>query len=77
MHKPDHADDKGGGREHDPAFEDVGVEVELGHDDGGEDAGCEGGSEREEDGALELGAADLGEVGEDDADDEGSFDAFS
>ena len=41
------------------------------------DAGGDGGAERPEDGALELVAADLGEVGEDDSDDERRFDAFA
>ncbi len=71
MHEPDHGEDEDGGGEHDPALEDVGVEVEAGDDDGYGDAGSDGGGESGEDGALELVAADFGEVGEDDADDEG------
>lgn len=44
VHEPDHADNKGRGGQHDPAFDDVGVEVEMGDEDGGEDAGDEGGA---------------------------------
>ncbi len=77
VHEPDHADDEDGGGEHDPAFEDVGVELSVGDDDGDADAGGDGGSEGPEDGALELATADLGEVGEDDADDQRRFHAFA
>ena len=41
------------------------------------DAGDDGGSECPEDGALQLVAADLGEVGEDDSDDQRCFDALA
>ena len=34
VHEPDHADDEDGRGEHDPAFDDVGVEVEVGDEDG-------------------------------------------
>ena len=77
VHEPDHADHKGRGGEHDPAFDDVGVEVQVGNEDGGEDAGDEGGAEAPKDGSFELVAADLREVGEDNADDERGFDAFA
>ena len=77
MHEPDHADDEGGGDEHDPAFEDVLVEVEVGDDDGDADAGGDGGAERVEDGPFELAALDFVEVGEDDSDDQRCFDTFA
>ena len=77
VHEPDHGDDEEGGGEHDPSLEDVGIEVEVGDDDGDSDAGGEGCSESPEDGALEFVATDFGEVGEDDADDERGFDAFA
>ena len=77
MHEPDHGDDKGGGGEHHPAFDDVGVELEARDKDGGDDGGGERGSDGVEDRAFELDATDFGEVGEDDADDQGGFDAFS
>ena len=54
-----------------------GLKWGVGEDDGDGDAGGDGGAEGPEDGALELGAADLGEVGEDDPDDQGGFDAFA
>ena len=70
VHEPDHADDECGCGEHDPALKDVGVDVGAGDDDGGGDAGSDGGAESPEDGFLEFGTADFGEVGKDDADDE-------
>ncbi len=70
MHEPDHADDKKGCGEHDPAFDDVGVVLGVGDDDGHGDAGSDGGSEGPEDGPLQLGPADLAEIGEDDSDDQ-------
>ena len=76
MHEPDHADDEGGGGEHDPAFEDVGVELGAGDDDGCRDAGGDGGTEGPEDGPLQLGPADLTQIGKDDAYDQRGFDTF-
>ena len=76
-HEPDHADDEDGGGEHDPAFDDVGVDVEAGDDGGYGYGGSDGCGESIEDGALELVAADFGQVREDDADDKGGFDAFA
>ena len=52
-------------------------ELGVGEDDGAEDAGGDGGAEGVEDGGLEDVVADLGQVGEDDADDERRFDAFA
>ena len=77
MHEPDHADNEDGCGQHNPAFDDVGVEVEAGDDDGDSDAGGDGGSECPEDGAFQLVAADLGEVGEDDAHDQRCFDPLA
>jgi hypothetical protein len=76
MHEPDHADDEDRGGEHDPAFEDVGVELGAGDDDCAADAGGDCRAEGPEDGGLKLGPANLGEIGEDDAHDERRFDAL-
>ncbi len=77
VHEPDHGNDEGGGGEHDPAFEDIGIEVGASDDDGAEDRGRDGRAERPEDRAFELRAANFGQVGEDDADDERGFDALA
>ena len=77
MHEPDHADDEDGGSEHDPAFEDVGVVRGVGQDDSSGDTGGYGRAQCPEDGALELGAADFAEVGEDDANDQRCFYSFT
>jgi len=77
VHEPDHAHHEDGSGEHDPAFDDVGVEVEVGDDDSDTDAGGYGGSESPEDASFQLVAANLGEVGEDDAHDQRCFDPLS
>ena len=77
VHEPDHGDNKGGGGEHDPTFENVGVETGAGDQDGAENGRGDGSAKRPEDGAFEFGTTDFGEVREDDADDERGFDAFS
>ena len=77
LHEPDDADDKDGGDEFDPAFDDVAVESGAGDDDCDRDGGGDGGTEGPEESFLEFVSTDFGEVSEDDADDQGCFDALA
>ena len=69
-HEDDHGDDENGRQQHDPAFEDVLVQIHAREDDGHGDACGGGGAQRNVDGLAQVGAADLVDIGEGDADDE-------
>ena len=77
VHEPDHAHDKSSGGQHDPAFDDVGVEVQVSHQDSNGDGGGDCSAESPKYRLFELGTANLAEVGKDDAYDEGGFDTLS
>lgn len=77
VHEPDHAYHEDSSREHDPAFNNVGIEVEMGDNDGDADAGGDGSPESPEHDTLQLVAANLCKIGEDDSDDQRGFDPFA
>src|SRR5258707_14266521 len=76
-HENDHGDDEEGGDQHDPAFKDIFIQVGAGDDYGDGNAAHERSDERGIDGLAQFVAADLGQIGEGDAVDEGGLDPFA
>ena len=76
-HEDDHGDDEDGSDQHDPAFEDVLVPIEAREHDGHADRSGKSGGQSGIDGFAQIVAADLGQIGQGDADDESGFDAFA
>src|ERR1035441_6288020 len=76
-HEHDHGDDEDGSDQHDPAFEDVLVQLEARDHDGHADRSGKSGGQISIDRFAQIIAADLGEIGQGDADDESGFDAFA
>ena len=76
-HEDDHGDDEEGRRQHDPALNDVFVEVQTRDQDGNANAAHERCPQGCKDGFPEVAAADLGQVGEGNAYDQGRFDPLA
>src|SRR5882762_7643624 len=67
-HEDDHGDDEEGGDEHDPAFEDVLVQVGAGDHHGHGNAAEESRAQRSVNGLAQFSAPNLGQIGQRDAD---------
>ena len=76
-HEDDHADHEDGGDQHHPAFHDVGIQVQPRDQDGSDDAADDGGDEPAVNVFAQLGAADLVQIGEGNADNKGCFHSFA
>ena len=76
-HENDHGDNEDRGGQHDPAFENIFVQIEPGNHDGQTNGAGKGGAERGIDRLAQVVAADLGQVRQRDADDQSGFDAFA
>ena len=76
-HENNHGDDEEGGDQHDPAFEDVFVQMSAGDDDGYADAAKKSRGQRRIHGLAQFLPPDLGQVGQGDADNQGRLDPFA
>ena len=76
-HEDDHRDHEEGRDQHDPAFEDVLVQVRAGDNDGDANAAQESGRERRIHSFAQFLTADLGQIGQSDADNQGGFDPLA
>ena len=76
-HENHHGDDEEGGDQHDPAFENVFIPVQPGDQDGDPNASQKRGRQRRINGLAQVIAADLAQISQRDADDQGRLHPFA